>query len=418
MRILPFYLFVLSLFILPLLFYILACYGGDIFDSKAIIDNGQNTSVTNQTSTINSSTSYSTNPTENSTTYISTSTIFTTTTTTTMATAMTTTTTTTTTSTTTSVNYTAYTCSFTFGSPGTGPGEFVELFDIDIDETSDEMYVVDMGANRVQKFSLEGTYIDCVGRNGCDASSGSGDGEFTSPVGICLIKSLNIFFVGDNQNHRIQRFDLLMNYETKFGANGGDSTSGTANGEFQNVQGVAADNYNKVYVGEWFNHRVQKLNHNGTFLLKWGANGGDGTSGTSDGEFTNVSMIGIDINNDWVYVADTGNSRIQKFTIDGTFVTKFGGTVGTGDGEMDNPYGIAVDKFGFVYVADYGNHRIQKFDWNGNFICKFGANGGDGTSGSAAGEFNQPLGVYVMDDGSIYITDRGNDRIQFFNPLP
>ena len=61
-----------------------------------------------------------------------------------------------------------------------------------------------------------------------------------------------------------------------------------------------------------------------------------------------------------IYVADTVNNRIQKFTNIGVFLSKWG-TFGTGEGQFDNPWGIAVMPGGFVYVADLFNYRIQKF---------------------------------------------------------
>jgi DNA-binding beta-propeller fold protein YncE len=64
-----------------------------------------------------------------------------------------------------------------------------------------------------------------------------------------------------------------------------------------------------------------------------------------------------------VYVSDLHNNRIQKFTSDGTFITKWG-TEGSGDGQFAYPFGIAVHSSGRVYVADDHNYRIQVFLWN------------------------------------------------------
>ena len=71
-------------------------------------------------------------------------------------------------------------------------------------------------------------------------------------------------------------------------------------------------------------------------------------------------------------MADRANQRVQKFSNTGTFLDKWGQNPGNGDGQFNNPSGVAVDASGNVYVADTVNHRIQKFDANGNFVTKWG----------------------------------------------
>jgi DNA-binding beta-propeller fold protein YncE len=61
-----------------------------------------------------------------------------------------------------------------------------------------------------------------------------------------------------------------------------------------------------------------------------------------------------------VYVADTGNHRIQKFDSSGKFITMWG-SEGSGDGKFYLPHGIAVDSSGYVYVTDRGNSRVEVF---------------------------------------------------------
>jgi DNA-binding beta-propeller fold protein YncE len=108
-----------------------------------------------------------------------------------------------------------------------------------------------------------------------------------------------------------------------------------------------------------------------------------------------------------VYVADSGNSRIQKFTTTGTFITKWG-TLGSGNGQFDWPIGVAVDSSGNVYVSDLHNNRIQKFTSDGTFITKLG------TEGSGNGQFSYPNGVALDSSGRVYVADDHNYRIQVF----
>ena len=111
-----------------------------------------------------------------------------------------------------------------------------------------------------------------------------------------------------------------------------------------------------------------------------------------------------------VYVADSGNDRVQKFTSTGAFITKWGSS-GAGNGAFQSPCGVAADSAGGVYVADSGNDNLQKFTSAGGFITTWGG------SGSAAGQFSDPCGVATDAVGSVYVADVANHRIQKFTPI-
>ena len=84
--------------------------------------------------------------------------------------------------------------------------------------------------------------------------------------------------------------------------------------------------------------------------------------------------IAIDPSSSNIYVADTATNRIQVFSSNGTFISKWGG-YGSGNGTFNQPAGIAIDQEGNVYVADTANNRIQVFSSNGTFISRWGGYG-------------------------------------------
>ena len=94
------------------------------------------------------------------------------------------------------------------------------------------------------------------------------------------------------------------------------------------------------------------------------------TAGSGDGGFDGPSGIAIDPE-DTLYIVDSRNHRVQKFTTDGEFLSTWG-SLGSAEGQFNSPWGITIDQEGDVYVADHKNHRVQKFTPDGEFITQFG----------------------------------------------
>jgi hypothetical protein len=146
-------------------------------------------------------------------------------------------------------------------------------------------------------------------------------------------------------------------------------------------------------VTSFYSHNVQKFTSDGTFITRWG------TAGTNDGEFQYPFGIAIDAAGD-VLVADMLNGRIQKFTNTGSFIMKFG--------SMAEAQNVAVDGLGFIYVTDSGNHVVNKYASDGTFVTSWGG------YGSGNGQFWTPSGIAVDPGGIVYVSELNNNRVQMF----
>ena len=273
-------------------------------------------------------------------------------------------------------------------------------------DISDNIYVADIGDSRVQKFDSSGNFIRVWGLSGPGTTD---DTQLNHPQGLAVDTSNSKVYVADTGNNRIQKYDTDGVYEGWFGKDGSQGSgvhavgtaftpaSGAAPCEFTAPMGVAVDFSGNIFVADTGNNRIQKFNSSLIWQLSVGA------TGVTDGLFTNLE--GITVDSSYIYVADTGNNRIQKFTNDSnaTFVQKWG-SAGSADGQFNYPQGIN-NYGGFIYVTDRDNSRIQKFDTNGNFIGKYG------TSGNLPGFFNQPHGI-VINSAGVFVTD--NMRVQKF----
>ncbi|MBI4744464.1 MAG: hypothetical protein HY776_06570, partial [Actinobacteria bacterium] len=130
-----------------------------------------------------------------------------------------------------------------------------------------------------------------------------------------------------------------------------------------------------------------------------------GSYGQDNGQFRYPGGIAVD-GNGYVYIADTHNHRVQKFTSDGAYIATWG-VEGTDAGRFRYPQGVAVDLAGNVYVADKVNNRIQKLEINpdGTTVDRIIQWGG---LGMHAGQFHSPRGIAVDGVGNVYVADTWN----------
>jgi DNA-binding beta-propeller fold protein YncE len=229
---------------------------------------------------------------------------------------------------------------------------------------------------------------------------GDNPGQFKFPTMIAADKSSNIYVV-DQHNHRIQKFDSEGNFILMWGK------QGDRQGEFNYPYGIAIDSKGNVYVSDMNNNRIEKFSPNGEFTASVGS------YGTEDGLFKYPYGISID-EKDVLYVIDAFNYRIQKFNTDLKFLSKWGDQESIGF-KLYMPHEIAIAKDGNIILSDRQNHRISLFSKDGALINRFGGYGEGRDSGGE--QFSEPHGVAVNEYGEIIICDRYNFRIHKFNSV-
>ena len=206
---------------------------------------------------------------------------------------------------------------------------------------SGKIYLSDQFNYRIQEFTANGTFVTTWG------TKGEADGQFLHPH-VPGVDSEGNVYVSDRDLANVQKFTGDGKFIMKW------SEQGSNDGQLSKPESVIIDSKDNVYVADFGNHRIQKFTKEGEFISKWGS------KGIGDGEFNGPAGLSID-KNDNIYVTDKNNNRIQVFTVNGTFLTKFG-SQGKAANQFILPEGIGVDmKTGLVYVADTGNYRIQVF---------------------------------------------------------
>lgn len=337
-----------------------------------------------------------------------------------------------------------------FGSQGTGEGQFNRPDALDIDDAGN-VWVGDQNNDRVQRFDLAAQYIDQFGEGG----SGEGQFNFAYPMGL-EAKDGHIW-VADVNNHRIQEW-VMPGAKELFTAHGQSvGSQGSEPGELSSPADVAVDEQGGLWIADRGNDRIQHFDSEGSFLSQFGS------TGSGDGQLSEPAGIDLDPEGN-IWVADTGNDRIQKFDPAGEFLQKFGST-GSENGQFDEPVGIAyapdllgvgalyvadrgnhrIQLFGkggahwgqagsygsgekqliepsaialggphgesefTLLIADSGNHRIQRWTWNATFVNQFG------TLGTDKGQLNRPEAVDVDEQGTVWVGDRVNDRVEAFD---
>jgi DNA-binding beta-propeller fold protein YncE len=254
------------------------------------------------------------------------------------------------------------------------------------------LVVADDFNHRIQIYDKDFQLIRTFG------GKGNKEGELTYPRGIA-IDSEGSIYVADSWNHRIQKFDKEGCCLKTIGS------YGNGKGEFNEPYDILIQPEGSLVVVERYNHRLQFIDADGISLGWIGARGierEDRLAQIHDTEpklfsrpvFEFPTSLACDSLGNY-YLADSGNHRIVKF--DGQWnIVGYLGMQGEEPGQFQYSLSIAVDSEDFIYVTDLNNDRVQVFTSSGKWLFAFGDAQGNVS-------LNSPCLVKIGPDGRIFV---------------
>jgi sugar lactone lactonase YvrE len=268
-----------------------------------------------------------------------------------------------------------------------------------------DIWVADTANDRIEEWSPEGKYLAKIGAFGTEP------GKLDEPTGIAIDAKGNIW-VADTANNRIEEFKPEGTYVGEITA------TCTEGGKLKAPAALTFDAKGNLWVADTGNDRIEKFNTTEEKCISQ-----FGSAGSEPGKLAEPKGIAshTEDGEEHVWVADTGNNRLQEFSTTGSLQGRFG-TTGTGEGEFDAPEGIAFDSSGDLWVTDGLNGRVQSFlpCLATKPACSSASSemfsSQVGWKGTAGGQLNEPMAVAFDAHGNLWVSDSANNRVAEWSP--
>ena len=273
---------------------------------------------------------------------------------------------------------------WTFDGLGSGEGAFRTVWGI-ARAANGDIYAVDQGNRRVQRFSATGAFLGAFG------SFGVGDGQFKIPRAIAVHPTSGDVYVSDTDPavNRVQRFSSTGAFISVI------ATGGSGPGQVNGVYDMEFAPDGTLYLGETGNPRIQHLSATGAFIEAIPVTGGvRGFARASNGDFYVVHQ----------------SSVVERYSSTGQLLGTYGGTAAPFN--FGYVVAAAIGSDGDVYVVDWSTDKVTRMSPTGTFVEAFGS------SGSGDGAFSDPQSLIAAPNGYLYVSDRGLERIQRFGQSP
>ena len=302
------------------------------------------------------------------------------------------------------------------------PASFAEPFGIVV-APDGTIYVSDAGeSNRIRKIAADASVTTVAGANEGFADGPGGQAAFNTPSGLALDSEGNIY-VADTSNNRIRK----INPQGIVSTLAGDGNAGYADGpatqaRFDGPVGVAVDENGNVYVADSYNDRIRKISFDGQVSTVAGPGSGqaqkpgyaDGPAGSALFDTPSGIVVAADGS---LIVADTGNSRLRKISMQGEVTTlPVHFPAGVYPDDLRKPVGLAITHDGFLYVTELDRARIVQVSPEGTAHVVAGGNPGFSNGDSKTARFNQTSGIALDRAGNLYVADSANYLVRKVSP--
>lgn len=292
------------------------------------------------------------------------------------------------------------------------------------------IYFTDAHNNVVRKINAATGIITTVGGTGVQGFFGDGgpatNAQLSSPFGITIDTADNIY-VGDRGNSRVRKINMSTGIITTIVGTGAATYGGdgghAVNAYIDFPEGLCFDRLGNLYIADYLNHRVRKVDTAGIITTYAGC--GLGAYSGDNGPATAAHMLPSDVcvdslNN--IYISDVFSAvrRVDAVTgiittVAGTGVWGYSGDNGPAtNAQLNQPWGICIDKWHNIFIADFSNYVVRKIDTVG-IITTVAGNGTPGYLGDHGPATNAQLlcyDVFLDTAGSMYLAGGDSNIIR------
>jgi sugar lactone lactonase YvrE len=277
---------------------------------------------------------------------------------------------------------------------------------------NDTLYIADKSNHRIVVIRSGSRNASQIIGNG----SGSGVAQMNNPSDVFVTN--DAVFVLDSGNYRVVKYFKNGTNPIVIAGNTGAVGTTSSNRTFGTSWQLFVDVYGSIYVSDQSNNRVLRFPPNSLNGTTASIVAGTGASGTAPMQLNTPGGVFVD-DSLTVFIADTNNHRIQKWKFAACRGETVAGKVSNGGStlsQLSSPSSIVVDSNGCLYISDAGNNRILRWATGASVgECISGCSGG---AGSSYYQLNSPFTVAFDSQGSLYVSDASNNRVQKFLTIP